>query len=294
MTSLAAPTNNEAAAPPLASLLSESFKYNQTVEIRLGLELTIQTVSRQELVQRVNRKQIAEGQDITGLKLWDFGLEFAKYLSRYPLFFSGKNILELGSGCGTLSLSLAATAKEASLFTITDAAEDALGLIRANVERNRAVLGDANVSVEECLWTTEEKEDKEDKETFVESTSGKMKVAYDIVLGTDLLYHMTTVESLFATALRSLCTDKKGGGVFLLGGMSRYYGTIASIRTSCEELHLAITFVSLKKMEIQYCDGMFLAIIARDESSFVPVLEGLNLEMDDSVNDDFEEENDDY
>lgn len=280
MASLAAPTNSEAAALPLASLLSESFKYNQTVEIRLGLELTIQTVSRQELVQRVNRKQIAEGQDITGLKLWDFGLEFAKYLSRYPGFFSGKNILELGSGTGTLSLSLAAMAKEASLFTITDAAEDALGLIRANVERNRAVLGDANVSVEECRWTTED------------STSGK--IAYDVVLGTDLLYHMTTVESLFATALRSLCTDKKGGGVFLLGGMSRYYGTIASIRTSCEELHLAITFVSLKKMEIQYCDGMFLAIIARDERSFVPVLEGLNLEMDDSVNDDFEEENDDY
>jgi predicted nicotinamide N-methyase len=257
-------------------LLTPEFRHAQSVDIHEELSLSIQSIRRQELITRVNQKKIAKDQDITGLKLWDFGLEFARYLAARPSFFTNKTIMELGAGCGTLSLALAATATGAVSFTVTDAAEDALGLIRANVALNQNKLV-ANVNVTKCWWTVEE------TETPV--------LPVDVVLGTDLLYHLTTVEALFATAARSLKDD---GGIFFLGGMSRYYGTIASMRETAGKLNLILRYVSLRQMHIPYCDGMFLAIIAQDESFIAPVIQALDLHIDATVSDDFEEKGSDY
>ena len=95
---------------------------------------------------------------------------------------------------------------------------------------------------------------------------------------------------------------KKECGVFFLGGMSRFYGTIESIRTAATNLGLSLHFISLQKMRIPeredidtscwYCDGMFLCVIAHNEQCVAPVLKALELHIDDSVNDDFE--NNDY
>jgi predicted nicotinamide N-methyase len=274
----------------LPSLLSSSYEYEQKVEINESLELDIQSVKRQEVIMRVNRNQLKKDQDVTGLKLWEFGLEFAKWLSSKPNFFSNKRILELGAGCGTLSISLAATASEALSITMTDAAEEALGLLQLNLEKNQHKLV-APVTIKKCLWT-------------VEPDDSSLSSCADIVLGTDLLYHMTTVESLFATAIRALekkevddkCSNDNSGvhGVFFLGGMSRYYGTIESIRNTASSLQLACHFVSLKEMNIHYCDGMFLAIISTNESNIEKVIQELELTIDAGVNDDHEEDNDDY
>jgi len=76
--------------------------------------------------------------------------------------------------------------------------------------------------------------------------------------------------------------------------MSRYYGTIESIRNTASLLQLACHFVSLKEMNIHYCDGMFLAIISTNESNIEKVIQELELTIDAGVNDDHEEDNDDY
>ena len=264
-------------------------QHSQIIEINSDLSLSIQSIKRQEMIVRVNTGRIKDGVDITGLKLWDFGVQFARYLATKPNFFTNKKIIELGSGCGTLSLALAATANQAISFTITDAAEEALSLIELNKEQNKTKLR-VPVEVQKCWWTIEEPKESEPLPI------------HDIVLGTDLLYHLTTVESLFATAIRHM---NKETGVFFLGGMSRYYGTIESIRTAATKLDLSLQFISLKQMKVLstedddettswYCDGMFLAVIAANINAIVPILTALELHIDDNVTDDFEEEGSDY
>ena len=282
-----------ALATPSDSLLNASYRQENSVDINSTLTLSIQSIQRQEMIQRVNQHKIAKDHDITGLKLWDFGLQFAKYLAAKPHFFANKNIMELGAGCGTLSLTLAASANEASSITVTDAAMESLELIAANIKQNQAKLI-VPIQVQRCWWTVEEPEKTEEPE---EPEKTDERPLADVVLGTDLLYHLTTVESLFATAARAM---KKECGVFFLGGMSRFYGTIESIRTAATNLGLSLHFISLQKMTIPeredddtscwYCDGMFLCVIAHNEQCFAPVLKALDLHIDDSVNDDFEED----
>lgn len=273
------------------SLLDATYRQEQSVDINSTLTLSIQSIQRQEMIQRVNQHKIAKDHDITGLKLWEFGLQFARYLAAKPHFFANKNIMELGAGCGTLSLTLAASANEASSVTVTDAAMESLELIAANIKHNQAKLI-VPIQVQRCWWTIEEEVPEEPEKT-------EERPLADVVLGTDLLYHLTTVESLFATAARAM---KKECGVFFLGGMSRFYGTIESIRTAATNLGLSLHFISLQKMRIPeredidtscwYCDGMFLCVIAHNEQCVAPVLKALELHIDDSVNDDFE--NNDY
>ena len=87
--------------------------------------------------------------------------------------------------------------------------------------------------------------------------------------------------------------------------MSRYYGTIESIRAAATKLNLSLQFISLKQMKVPstedddettswYCDGMFLAVIAANINAIVPILTALELHIDDNVTDDFEEEGSDY
>ena len=273
------------------SLLDATYRQEQSVDINSTLTLSIQSIQRQEMIQRVNQHKIAKDHDITGLKLWEFGLQFARYLAAKPHFFANKNIMELGAGCGTLSLTLAASANEASSVTVTDAAMESLELIAANIKHNQAKLI-VPIQVQRCWWTIEEEVPEEPEKT-------EERPLADVVLGTDLLYHLTTVESLFATAARAM---KKECGVFFLGGMSRFYGTIESIRTAATNLGLSLHFISLRKMMIPeredidtscwYCDGMFLCVIAHNEQCVAPVLKALELHIDDSVTDDFE--NNDY
>ena len=190
-----------ALATPSDSLLNASYRQEQSLDINSSLTLSIQSIQRQEMIQRVNQHKIAKDHDITGLKLWDFGLQFAKYLAAKPLFFANKNIMELGAGCGTLSLTLAASANEASSITVTDAAMESLELIAANIKQNQAKLI-VPIQVQRCWWTVEEPEEPEEPEKTDE------RPLADVVLGTDLLYHLTTVESLFATAARAMKHDK--------------------------------------------------------------------------------------
>ena len=66
----------------------------------------------------------------------------------------------------------------------------------------------------------------------------------DVIIGTDLLYHLTT-QMPFATATRLM----RAGGVFLLGGHSRYYGTVQSVCMRAHGLVVNGNLRSLQKAE---------------------------------------------
>ena len=273
-------------------------------------------------------------------------------MRRFATALRGKRVLEMGAGCGVLSLALACACDGVASVTATDASS--LGFLRRNVDAHRELfVQGAEVKVERLLWRTKEawqeevvmgskrkdgdvEEDEGERQEvegiLVRETDEQDETAgglpaecaacgdVDIVIGTDLLYHLTAADALFATAKRMLRAD----GVFVLGGHSRYYGTVQSIRDSARAHGLFVRFVDmrvLRKAEgFEYCAGDFLAVMAERESDIErfasdvnrgvdeeigEVSTGLDLgekvsapapaafRFDDSVNDDFEEDEDD-
>ncbi len=92
-------------------------------------------------------KQDAEGDDLRQLRqttfttIWDGADVLARYLERThrPLGKPPNHILELGAGCGLVGIAAGCLFPGASV-TLTDLPAAIPGL-RANIERNRAVLG---------------------------------------------------------------------------------------------------------------------------------------------------------
>ena len=270
---------------------------NHTIMLPGGLALVIVTVSRQALVVAVNRKTLPQGEDITGLRLWDFGTELARFVVRHRSAFAGRRVLELGAGCGTLSLAVACACKGADVVA-TDASS--VEFLRTNVARNRARVVARSIRLERLLWTVDD-EQREDNNGNG-SASGVMarlgRHRYDWVLGTDLLYHLTSCAAAFATAKRLLAP----AGVFVLGGHARYHGTIATVRAQAAAAGFVLRFVDLrvlhKREGFKYCSGDFMATMARSEDALDAMVGGdyfdPPLAFDDTVNDDFDSSSDDY
>ena len=316
-----------------------------------GITLRVEAVRRTELVVAVNQRRLREREDITGLRLWDFGQQLAASVVRHAEAFSGRRVLEMGAGCGVLSLAIGCACIGAHV-TATDASS--LTFLRRNVEAHRGIFKADEVKVERLLWVTDEAWQQGEAERKWKQDTGKRKRkkdsgssggggddddddkgrplsastpdipecvecgTMDVVIGTDLLYHLTACDVLFATAVRLL----KAGGVFVLGGHSRYYGTIKSIRDTASTYALIVKFIdmrALRKAEgFEYCAGDFLAIMGAQESDVEGFVVDLNrggsssntgssfgtiggsppsaegaFQFDDSVNDDFEEEEED-
>ena len=103
--------------------------------------------------------------DLTGLKVWPVSLRLVEYMHAHLL--SGVQqragerplrVLELGAGCGSLGIGLAALGLQVVLtdpglpVKYSEAEEgNTLGWLRANVDANRELLGD-RASVARLLW----------------------------------------------------------------------------------------------------------------------------------------------
>ena len=102
------------------------------------------------------------------VKIWEASLVLTDHLIRIGLE-KKKEILEIGAGMGLTGLFLGAFGHK---VTITDYEEDALELLRMNVERN----GLTNVSVRKLDWNNPD-------------LTGR----YDIICGSELVYNETSI-----------------------------------------------------------------------------------------------------
>ena len=123
-------------------------------------------------------------------ELWPSGLALARHVVALPL--RGVTVLELGCGLGLPSL--AASLSGANVLA-TDWAEDALGLLRRNAERNGAHLEVAHADWREP----------------------SLLGVHDLVLAADVLYEARNAEPLLA----ALETTVAPGGSFLLADPGR-------------------------------------------------------------------------
>eukprot|EP00121_Abeoforma_whisleri_P000984 Awhi_evm1s878 len=249
--------------------------------------LSIASVRRSDLIVAINQNKIAQNEDITGLRLWDFGLELSKFVINHRDFFSGKRVIELGAGCGTLSLTLACACNEIDL-TITDASS--VDFLRRNVETNRDKIVARNVNIKRLFWTLSTESETLSTQRNEESVNEDTLDNMDVVIGTDIIYHLGVIEPLFATAVRLLrSTESKGkgkksnDGVFIVGGHSRHHGTMISIREECQVHGLSLHFVDLSELKksegFEYSVGDFLAVMSLSDAG----LKNFEHSFDDSL-----------
>jgi predicted nicotinamide N-methyase len=121
------------------------------------------------------------------VKIWEASIVLTEHLIRIGLE-KKKEILEIGAGIGVTGLFLGAFGHK---VTITDYEEDALELLRMNVQRN----GLTNVSVRKLDWNNPD-------------LTGR----YDIICGSELVYNETSIGPIINLFRRYLQPE---GTVFL-------------------------------------------------------------------------------
>lgn len=125
----------------------------------------------------------------TGFRTWEAGLHLGQYLSSNPDLIRGKNVLELGTGTGYVSV-LCAKYLGASRVVASDGSEDVLNGLSDTAFLN-GLQGSQVLIPKELMWgnalvgTEEEKWD------------GGNEV--DVVLGADITYDTRAMPALIAT-----------------------------------------------------------------------------------------------
>jgi predicted nicotinamide N-methyase len=142
-------------------------------EVELGSDLTLSILRPPSAEELIDEAAFDEEEFLPyWAELWPSGLALAQHVAARDL--SGLRVLELGCGLGLPSL---AAAKRGGEVLATDWAEDAIGLLRRNAERNGVFLRVARVR-----WS--------EPEPLLRAAP------WDLVLGADLLYEARNAEQL--------------------------------------------------------------------------------------------------
>ena len=138
--------------------------------------------------RRIELLELGGEETGVGGRLWRGSGALCRWLASSPAQLQQATVLELG--CGTGACGLYASALGARRVTLTDGGnDDLISLVRANVERNRALLpeGGAGVQVERFL--------------FGEALPVK---AVDLVLASDVTYSVNEARDALCRSLREL------------------------------------------------------------------------------------------
>ena len=119
----------------------------------------------------------------TGLSTWGASLYLLEYLSCNHHEFKDKNVVELGSGCGLMGLSLALLGAKHVL--LTDVAQSVLYRLFENKAKN----GIKNVDIESWNWI-----DIADRNQSLSS-----RVDFDLVVAADVVFDPALIPSLVST-----------------------------------------------------------------------------------------------
>lgn len=127
------------------------------------------------------------------IKIWEASIVLCEHLSQRDINMNAQ-ILELGAGIGLTGMMLGAKGHH---VTLSDYNDDALALLKKNVEHNRF----NNVQVKKLDWS--------------QPDTSEM---YDIVLGSELIYKEEFIEPLLDLLRNCLKPD---GAIFIAHDMNR-------------------------------------------------------------------------
>jgi predicted nicotinamide N-methyase len=118
---------------------------------------------------------LADGKE--GLHLWESSVVLTRFVLKNSSLFSNKNIIELGTGCGLLGISIL---KKINVkhFTFSDYNEDVLNNLKENIKINK--INNKNYEILKLDWR--------DYNTINNK--------YDIIIGSELIYQGGFIKEL--------------------------------------------------------------------------------------------------
>lgn len=223
--------------------------------------------------------------DMTGLQAWPLGPILAEFLALRLALLQPRSVLELGAGGGLLGITCKAVLGENVAVTLTDYSRRALELMTRNLSVNG--LG-GSVEVKGLAWTEDGGEwikEEADLETDAHyAVDGS--TSFDLVVGSELLYHFTCEKSLIATSCHLLDTCR---GVLIQVFHSRVPGTIRLLQEQLDLRKLSHRFYDLDSLlevlgsdlsEQAIMSGSYFLMAAHEEATlsslaFLSFTEGL-------------------
>ena len=197
--------------------------------------------------------------DLTGLKVWPVSLRLVEYM--HAELLSGVQqragdrplrVLELGAGCGSLGIGLAALGLQVVLtdpgvaVNYSEAEEgNTLGWLRANVDANRELLGD-RASVAQLLWGDA---------AHMEAVQAQAVEPFDLVVGSDVLYDPDQYPALLRT-LAAFTTEETD---VVLGFTRRHPGEARFLKSA----RLAFRDVATRDMAAVEADSDGVGAMSR-------------------------------
>ena len=171
-----------------------------------------------------------KGSDHTGMKVWDVAEVLCRHFeANYSAkFFEGKRVLELGAGCGLIGITLATLGAK---VVMTDGKGEVLNRLHENIRRNRELIHEAagRADVQKLIWG----------DPLLDSAG--MPQAFDIVIGSDVIYVPQTYDSLLTTVAASLDTSP-GTDSYAFIAFQQRNSQLSDLFTAMARDRLDITF----------------------------------------------------
>eukprot|EP01100_Stratorugosa_tubuloviscum_P015899 TRINITY_DN966_c0_g2_i1.p1 TRINITY_DN966_c0_g2~~TRINITY_DN966_c0_g2_i1.p1 ORF type:complete len:338 (-),score=158.53 TRINITY_DN966_c0_g2_i1:137-1150(-) len=150
-------------------------------------------------------QQFADCPDTLGLTVWDGSLVLAKYLEKLfgiggsqQGWLIGKQVLELGAGCGLVGIALAFLGAH---VTLTDFSPDVLQQLKENIDLNfenakqNNIIPIGTTKIKYLKWGEQEC-DIDSRFLPIESSTPKEQLIYDVIIGADVVYNFADSTAL--------------------------------------------------------------------------------------------------
>jgi predicted nicotinamide N-methyase len=131
------------------------------------------------------------GRAALGLQVWQAAPLLVQRLAALPHLLAGKRVLELGSGCGLVGLAAARLGASSVVLSDTPSATGVLELLRENAQLNEGE--GCPVTVLALDWG--------------DDVGSEPLPRFDVLLGSDVLYHAHHAPLLARTIAARLCCD---------------------------------------------------------------------------------------
>lgn len=173
----------------------------------------------------------------TGGKVWDAAIAFRYFLNELPeLLQGGLRVLELGSGCGWLGMSLAKERKDLEVVMSERPAFGALDWLQHNIDLNPGL----QVEAIELDWAAVPPEICAKK--------------WDIIIGSELVYSYVGAKLLAHAVSVLLC--RPDSVFFYAHSMNRFESVDEYMLEQFKENHLHVEFV-FGKEKLNHDPGLF-------------------------------------
>ena len=142
-----------------------------------------------DLSVKLNEQTLFTADGSEGLHLWEASVILTRYCLQNKNLFTNKKIIELGTGCGLLGISILKQLPSISHYTFSDYQESVLNNLKTNITKNKIKEND-KYDIIKLDWRD----------------YSKIDLKYDIILGSELIYKGGCIQEL-AKMINQLLKD---------------------------------------------------------------------------------------